>query len=97
MLRFVYLYFRYIQTGQSGVGRNVQSVTIGGTLLTVGFLIFLFGVMADINSTQRTLLEEILYRQRKQEVDGGAAASGSGEEDESVGRAQEQGHPPEQT
>ncbi|RME58871.1 MAG: glycosyltransferase family 2 protein, partial [Caldilineae bacterium] len=32
LLRFVYLYFRYIQTGQSGVGRNVQSVTIGGTL-----------------------------------------------------------------
>jgi len=66
LARFFYVYL----TAQSGTGRLVQSVTIGGTLLTVGFLIFLFGVMADISSTQRALMEEILYRQRKQELEG---------------------------
>jgi len=66
LARFFYF---YLFTAQSGVGRLTQSVTIGGMLLTVGFLIFLFGVMADISSTQRSLMEEILYRQRKQDVD----------------------------
>lgn len=62
-------FFYYYLTSQSGVGRLVQSVTIGGTLLTVGLLIFLFGVIADISSTQRALMEEILYRQRKRELE----------------------------
>ncbi len=66
LARFFYF---YLFTAQAGVGRLTQSVTIGGTLLTVGFLIFLFGVMADISSTQRALLEEILYRQRKRELE----------------------------
>jgi hypothetical protein len=63
---FTYLYGLLVGTPTD---RFTQSVTIGGTLLTVGFLIFLFGVLADIGSTQRSLLEEILYRQRKQELD----------------------------
>lgn len=66
LARFFYF---YLFTSQSGAGRLGQSVTIGGTLLTVGFLIFLFGVLADISSTQRSLLEEILYRQRKRELE----------------------------
>jgi glycosyltransferase involved in cell wall biosynthesis len=66
LARFFYF---YLFTTQSGIGRLSQSVTIGGTLLTVGFLIFLFGVMADISSTQRALMEEILYRQRKRELE----------------------------
>jgi glycosyltransferase involved in cell wall biosynthesis len=66
LARFFYF---YLFTVQSGAGRLGQSVTIGGTLLTVGFLIFLFGVLADISSTQRSLLEEILYRQRKRELE----------------------------
>ena len=66
LARFFYF---YLFTAQTGVGRLTQSVTIGGTLLTVGFLIFLFGVIADISSTQRALLEEILYRQRKRELE----------------------------
>ncbi len=63
--RFLYFYF----TGLTGVARYVQSVAIGGTFFTVGFLIFLFGILADISSTQRALLEEVLYRQRKQELE----------------------------
>ncbi|MEZ4637387.1 MAG: hypothetical protein R2856_20930 [Caldilineaceae bacterium] len=66
--RFFYFYVVGAITGGS-TDRFVQSVTIGGTLLTVGFLIFLFGVLADIGSTQRSMLEELLYRQRKQELE----------------------------
>jgi glycosyltransferase involved in cell wall biosynthesis len=69
LVRFFYYYLQFQSAGESGVGRLAQSVTIAGTLLTVGFLIFLFGVLADIGSTQRHLLEEILYRQRKRELD----------------------------
>jgi glycosyltransferase involved in cell wall biosynthesis len=69
LLRFFYFYLQFQLVGESGIGRMAQSVTIAGTLLTVGFLIFLFGVIADISSTQRFLLEEILYRQRKQELE----------------------------
>ncbi len=69
LLLLARFFFFYLFTTQAGVGRLTQSVTIGGTLLTVGFLIFLFGVLADISSTQRGLLEEILYRQRKRELE----------------------------
>lgn len=64
ILRFLYLYF----TMQTYGGRHMQSVVIGGTLLTVGFLIGVLGVMADVNATNRILLEEVLYRQRKAEL-----------------------------
>lgn len=65
LLRFFYLYL----TEQTYMGRHVQSVVVGSMLVTVGFLIVLFGVLADVNATNRYLLEELLYRQRKQEVD----------------------------
>ena len=64
ILRFLYLYF----TLQTYAGRHIQSVVIGGTLLTVGFLIGVLGVMADLNAADRVLLEEMLYRQRKAEL-----------------------------
>ena len=63
--RFLWFYV----TGQTYMGRHVQSVVIGGTLVTLGFLIFLFGVLADLIAMNRLLAEETLYRQRKQEVD----------------------------
>jgi hypothetical protein len=50
------------------MGRHVQSVVVGIMLVTVGFLIVLFGLLADINATNRHLLEQLLYKQRKQEV-----------------------------
>ncbi len=57
ILRFLYFYLTY----QSGVGRNVQSVVIGGVLLILGFLIFLFGILAEMVAINRRLLEENLY------------------------------------
>ena len=62
--RFLYFYM----TNQTYAGRHIQSVVIGGTLLTVGFFISLFGVMADITAMNRQILEEVLYRQRKREL-----------------------------
>jgi glycosyltransferase involved in cell wall biosynthesis len=61
--RFLFLYL----AGMTGFGRHVQSLVIGGTLCTIGFLILLFGIMADITALNRSLLEELLYRQRKGE------------------------------
>ena len=56
-----YLYFREIlNEGQ----RHVQSVVLAGVLLILGFMIFLIGLVMDINATQRRLVEEALYRQR---------------------------------
>lgn len=57
-------------TGLTGLGRHVQSLVIGGTLFTVGFLILLFGIMADITALNRSLLEELLYQQRKHDLGG---------------------------
>jgi hypothetical protein len=64
LARFLYLYF----TLQTDVGRHLQSLLIGGTLLIVGFLIVVVGILAEISATQRALLEEMLYRQRKAEL-----------------------------
>jgi glycosyltransferase involved in cell wall biosynthesis len=65
LARFFYFYFTY----QTDAGRHIQSVLIGGTLLIVGFLIIVVGILAEISATQRALLEELLYRQRKAELE----------------------------
>jgi glycosyltransferase involved in cell wall biosynthesis len=64
LTRFLYFYF----TGQSGVGRHVQSLVIGGTLLTLGFLLFILGVIADLIAANRTLIEESMYRIKRMEI-----------------------------
>lgn len=40
----------------------------GGTLVVLGLLIFLFGVLADLTATNRMLLEELIYQQRRIEA-----------------------------
>jgi glycosyltransferase involved in cell wall biosynthesis len=63
-VRFGYL--SYI--GQSGIGRHIQSITIGTGLLLVGILVLLFGVQADIANKHRQLTQMVLYRLRKFEL-----------------------------
>lgn len=64
--RFLYFYL----TGQTeGVARYLQSVFIGGTSLILGFLIFLFGLLADLVAANRVLLEETLYRLKRMEIE----------------------------
>jgi glycosyltransferase involved in cell wall biosynthesis len=65
ILRFLYLY----ATDQTGIGRHVQSLTIGGTVLTLGFLLFIFGVIADLTAANRLLIEETMYRIKRMEFD----------------------------
>ncbi|MBK8987024.1 MAG: glycosyltransferase family 2 protein [Chloroflexi bacterium] len=63
-LRFFYFVF----VGDSGIGRYVQSLTIGTGLLLVGVITLLFGIQADIASKHRQLTQEMLYRLKKLEL-----------------------------
>ena len=62
-VRFIYLYL----TGQTDIGRFVQSLTMGTGLLIMGVLILLFGLQADISNKHRQLTQTVLYRLRKLE------------------------------
>ncbi len=64
LVRFLYFHF----TGQAGIGRHVQSLVLGGTLLTIGFLLFVLGVVADLIAANRMLLEETMYRVKRMET-----------------------------
>jgi glycosyltransferase involved in cell wall biosynthesis len=65
LARFGYLYL----TGQTvGAARHVQSILIGSTALVIGFLVFLFGVLADLIAANRQLQEEVLYRLKRLEL-----------------------------
>jgi len=47
---------------------NVQSLIIAVMALIVGFLVMIFGLLADRIGESRRLMEEILYRQRRDEA-----------------------------
>ncbi|MDF1513852.1 MAG: glycosyltransferase family 2 protein, partial [Anaerolineae bacterium] len=61
-LRFLWYYF----TGP-GTGR-IQSLILTAILLIVGFQTCLIGLVADLISFNRKILEELLYRVRKMEL-----------------------------
>jgi len=63
-LRFLYNYF----TGFTGGGRFVQSLIIAAVLMIVGFQVVLIGLLADVISANRKLLEELVYRVRRLEM-----------------------------
>ncbi|HET7087704.1 MAG TPA: glycosyltransferase family 2 protein [Anaerolineae bacterium] len=58
---------RYVEQGFTLPG-NLQSLFISFGLLTIGFLILVFGLLADRIGDSRRLMEEILYRLRAQEI-----------------------------
>ncbi|MFQ5399368.1 MAG: glycosyltransferase family 2 protein [Anaerolineae bacterium] len=62
-LRFLYLFF----TEQTGIGRHIQSITMGTGLFLIGVLILLFAIQADIAGKHRQLTQETLYRLKKME------------------------------
>ena len=57
-IRFLYFYFI-----GSGAG-HLQSLLLSAVLLIVGFQVMLIGLLADVISANRKLLEELLYRVR---------------------------------
>lgn len=63
-IRFLYFFF----TG-SGAG-HVQSLILTAILLIVGFQIVLIGLVADLVGFNRKIMENILYRLRKSQLDG---------------------------
>ncbi|MBN2356462.1 glycosyltransferase family 2 protein [candidate division KSB1 bacterium] len=61
-LRFIYYYFT---TGGAG---HIQSLILTAVLLIVGFQVFIMGLLADIIGSNRQLIENLLYRTRKLEL-----------------------------
>lgn len=62
--RFFYYYI--VRQGQ-GTGL-VQSVVIGGVCIMVAVQMFVLGILADLLSANRTLIEDLLVRMRKLEL-----------------------------
>ncbi|OGO36566.1 MAG: glycosyl transferase [Chloroflexi bacterium RBG_16_57_11] len=63
VLRFLYFYI----IGQGG--GHVQSVVLSAIFLIIGFQILLIGLLADLISGNRKILEEVLYRLRRIELE----------------------------
>ena len=61
-VRFLYFYF----TGSGG--GHLQSLLLAAVLLIVGFQVMLMGLVADVISANRKLLEDLLYRVRSLEL-----------------------------
>jgi hypothetical protein len=61
---FRFLYF-FIFKGSAG---HIQSLILSAILLIVGFQVLLIGLVADLISFNRKILEEVLYRLRRVEL-----------------------------
>lgn len=68
-LRFLYFYL-----GGSGSG-HVQSLILAAILAIVGFQVGLIGLVADLVSMNRKMMEEVVYRQRVSANDAGRIRS----------------------
>ena len=64
LLRFAYFYFALGQLGT----RYVQSLIIGSMLIMIGVLIIAIGLVADLIASSRRLIEGVLYRVKKLEL-----------------------------
>ena len=60
-----YLYFFLIGLGSG----HIQSVILAAVLWIVGFQVFLIGLVADLIGFNRKIMEEVLYRVRKSEME----------------------------
>ncbi len=67
LLRAAYVFFgrRYLDFE----AENFQSLTLGTGFLVLGFIIFLIGLVADRIGGNRRMLEELLYRVRRAELE----------------------------
>ncbi|MBI2941163.1 MAG: glycosyltransferase family 2 protein [Chloroflexi bacterium] len=65
--------FLYFYADGQGAG-HVQSIVLSGALLVLGFQVALIGLVADLVAANRRLLEEILYRLRRAEIEAQASA-----------------------
>jgi len=63
ILRFIFFYFKGAGEG------HIQSLILGGALVSMGFIAFLVGLVADLISNNRQLVEMILERSKRAELD----------------------------
>ena len=71
VLRFLYFYFTGDGTG------HIQSLILGSVFLMMGFMTFLIGLVADLISFNRQLVEMALERVRRIEIEQAKFQSGS--------------------
>jgi glycosyltransferase involved in cell wall biosynthesis len=64
--RFLY----WLVTGSDEVGGHVQSLIIGAVLVMFGIMLLVVGILADLLSVNRRLLEDVLLRLKRLEYDG---------------------------
>ncbi len=62
------LRFFYSFIVDPGVSRHIQSLIVAAVLFIIGFQIMVIGLLADIISANRLLLEDILFRVKKMEL-----------------------------
>ena len=65
-ISFRFLYFYFNNDGQG----HLQSLLLAAVLMIVGFQVMLIGLVADVISANRKLLEDLLYRVRSMELNG---------------------------
>jgi len=63
-VRFLYYFF------QNEASRHLASLVVTSVLMIVGFQVILIGLLADVISGNRKLLEDLLYRVRQIELTG---------------------------
>jgi hypothetical protein len=61
-LRLVYYYFQF------EAGKHLPSAIAAAVLMILGFQVLVIGLLADVISANRKLLEDLLYRVRKIEL-----------------------------
>jgi hypothetical protein len=61
-LRLVYYYFKF------EAGRHIPSAIAAAVLMMMGFMVLVIGLLADLISANRKLLEDLLYRVRSLEL-----------------------------
>src|SRR3954471_16809574 len=64
-VRFLFYYFTEVGFGPE---RHLQSLIASAVLMIVGFQVIVIGLLADVISGNRKLLEDLLYRVRKLEL-----------------------------
>ncbi|MEL6327765.1 MAG: glycosyltransferase family 2 protein, partial [Cyanobacteria bacterium J06626_23] len=65
-IRWLWLYFAFFeQTGRS----HIPSLILTAILLLMGFQLWIFGIVADVMSVNRKLLEDVQLRLRRAEIE----------------------------
>ena len=64
ILRFLWLTF----TEHNGSNGHIQSLILGGVSIIIGVLIWMIGLIADLISNNRRLIEDTLFRVKKMEL-----------------------------